>query len=142
MNFEFLRGELLLMVALLPIWWFATRPNWRSGVLFPRSAPAPMLRSRRGKTIVLAAVPRLLRGAAQASLIFVLAGPILVYQIDAVEREELAMVLAVDLSSSMLAQDMEEGKTRMEVARETAVRFIRGRATDRVGLVAFAGEAL
>ena len=38
----------------------------------------------------------------------------------------------------MTAKDLEAGRTRLEVARDAAVRFVRGRAGDRVGLVGFA----
>jgi Ca-activated chloride channel family protein len=50
-------------------------------------------------------------------------------------------VLAIDLSSSMLAQDFQP-QNRIEVAKETVKRFIAGRTSDRIGVVAFASEAL
>ena len=50
-------------------------------------------------------------------------------------------MIAVDISSSMLAEDFAPSN-RMEVAKAQAVSFIRGRTADRIGVVAFAGEAL
>jgi Ca-activated chloride channel homolog len=50
-------------------------------------------------------------------------------------------VLVVDLSSSMLAEDFHP-QNRLQVAKEQVSRFIRGRQHDRIGMVAFAGEAL
>ena len=57
------------------------------------------------------------------------------------EREGVAIVLAVDISSSMLAEDFRP-ENRIAVAKREVIRFIDGRDSDRIGLVAFAGEAL
>src|SRR5205823_5883148 len=51
------------------------------------------------------------------------------------------IVIAIDLSSSMLAQDFQP-QNRLEVAKETVKRFIAARTADRIGIVAFAAEAL
>ncbi|HET7599439.1 MAG TPA: VWA domain-containing protein, partial [Gemmatimonadales bacterium] len=57
------------------------------------------------------------------------------------KKEGIAIVIAVDVSSSMLAEDFAPSN-RLEVAKQQAIAFIRGRSSDRIGLVAFAGEAL
>ena len=57
------------------------------------------------------------------------------------KQEGIAIVIAIDISSSMLAEDFAPSN-RLEVAKRQAVGFIRGRTADRIGLVAFAGEAL
>ena len=51
------------------------------------------------------------------------------------------IVVAVDLSTSMWADDMEGSATRLEAAKAAAKRFVAGR-DDAIGLVTFAGEAL
>ncbi len=59
-----------------------------------------------------------------------------------VEAEAVDIVLLLDISTSMLAQDMTwEGRrtTRLEAARAATVEFIRSREGDRIGLIAFAG---
>jgi Ca-activated chloride channel family protein len=48
------------------------------------------------------------------------------------------ILLCLDVSSSMEEEDLQRGRTRLEVAREAATEFLRGRPGDRVGLVAFA----
>jgi Ca-activated chloride channel homolog len=58
-----------------------------------------------------------------------------------VRGEGISIVLAIDVSSSMLAEDFAPSN-RLEVAKRQAISFIRGRRTDRIGLVTFAGEAL
>ena len=52
------------------------------------------------------------------------------------------IVLALDVSSSMEAKDLDhQKKTRLEVCREVVAQFVEGRVNDRLGLVVFAGEA-
>lgn len=56
------------------------------------------------------------------------------------------IVIAMDISGSMLAHDYYKGKpekkSRLESAKEVATRFISNRENDNIGLVIFAGEAL
>jgi len=49
------------------------------------------------------------------------------------------IVLAIDVSSSMLAEDIKPN--RLEAVKEVAGEFIRGRRNDRIGMVIFSGEA-
>jgi Ca-activated chloride channel family protein len=56
-----------------------------------------------------------------------------------VNAEGIDIVIAFDLSPSMLARDFKPN--RLEAAREVAVDFIDMRADDRIGLVVFSGEA-
>src|SRR5204862_3034055 len=62
----------------------------------------------------------------------------------AVHREGVDVVLAVDLSGSMLAEDFEldTGRaSRLDVVKSVVNEFIAARAEDRVGLVLFAARA-
>lgn len=56
-----------------------------------------------------------------------------------VKTEGIDIVLALDISPSMLAKDFKPN--RLEAAKEVAKEFIEGRPNDRIGLVLFAGEA-
>lgn len=53
--------------------------------------------------------------------------------------EGIDIVIALDISSSMLAQDFQPD--RLEAAKNVAMEFISGREYDRIGLVVFSGEA-
>ncbi|MBN1986944.1 MAG: VWA domain-containing protein, partial [Prolixibacteraceae bacterium] len=53
--------------------------------------------------------------------------------------EGIDIVIALDISSSMLARDFTPD--RLEAAKNVAMEFISGREYDRMGLVVFAGEA-
>ena len=57
-----------------------------------------------------------------------------------VERSSVDFIIALDLSRSMLAEDM-EGKTRLAAAKDAIGKLLDRLGADRVGLVAFAGEA-
>jgi Ca-activated chloride channel family protein len=54
--------------------------------------------------------------------------------------EGIDIILAVDVSSSMLAEDFKP-KNRLVAAKQVAQEFIQGRTNDRIGLVVFAGES-
>ena len=56
-----------------------------------------------------------------------------------VTTEGIDIIVALDISSSMLAQDF--SPNRLEAAKNVAMEFISGREYDRMGLVVFAGEA-
>jgi len=56
-----------------------------------------------------------------------------------VSIEGIDIVMALDISSSMLAQDLKPD--RLEAAKDVALQFFKGRPDDRIGLVVFAGEA-
>lgn len=53
--------------------------------------------------------------------------------------EGIDIVLAIDISSSMLARDFKPN--RLEASKDLAVGFIEGRPNDRIGLVVFSGES-
>lgn len=52
--------------------------------------------------------------------------------------EGIDILLCLDTSSSMKANDMDQRRTRLEVAKAAAAEFIRGRPEDRIGLISFA----
>jgi len=82
-----------------------------------------------------------LRATAFAGLVVAIAQPRSGARAERVNSEGIDIALTIDISSSMLAEDFQP-QNRMEVAREKLKRFVLGRTTDRVGLVAFSGEAL
>lgn len=61
-----------------------------------------------------------------------------------IKASGIDIVIALDLSSSMRAEDFyQDGQrvNRLVIAKETLNRFVQGRKSDRIGLVAFSGEA-
>ncbi len=72
-------------------------------------------------------------------LILALARPQSFLQEENISSEGIDIVLAMDISSSMLAKDFEPD--RLVAAKNVAAEFIRDRPNDRIGLVVFAGES-
>ncbi len=83
--------------------------------------------------------PFALRAAAFALAVVALARPQGVEERSRSDAEGIDIVLAVDVSGSMLARDFKPD--RITAAKEVAGSFIADRFGDRIGLVAFAGEA-
>ena len=81
-----------------------------------------------------------LRLAAIACLIVVMARPQQRDSWRTTSTEGTDIVLALDVSSSMLARDF--APDRFEAAKEVATKFIAGRESDNIGIVVFAGESL
>lgn len=84
-------------------------------------------------------LPTLLRLAALAALIVALARPRDVHHNVESSTEGIDIVLAVDISGSMLARDFTPD--RITAAKQIAGEFVADRFGDRIGVVAFAGEA-
>src|SRR5213079_2725333 len=82
-----------------------------------------------------------LRNLALGFLIIALARPRSGAHTETQTSEGINIVLAIDLSSSMLALDFRPAN-RIEVAKQKVKQFIARRTSDRIGVVAFAGEAL
>ena len=129
---------LLLVLLLLPLWWLWRRRR--------RPAPAPgysdtglVADASRGAWIV--RLPPPLRAIGLMALAIGIAGPRVGGDEVETRQEGIAIAIALDISSSMLAEDFAPSN-RLEVAKQQALGFIRGRTSDRIGLVAFAGEAV
>lgn len=134
---SFARPWLLLLLVLPLAWWW-----WRRG---RRSMSTPysdlsLVQLIREHTWV-SRLPRICRVAAYGAWIVAAAGPRIGGAQVEMKKEGIAIVIAVDISSSMLAEDFAPSN-RMEVAKQQAIAFVRGRSADRIGVVAFAGEAL
>ncbi len=139
MSFGFTHPWLLLLVLPLAafLWWARRGP--RAALVFSR---APVLaRLARPSAAWLARVPGVFRTLGVLALILALAGPRTGMSAVDVQSEGIAIVLALDISSSMLAEDFHP-RNRLAVAKQVVHDFVQGRREDRIGLVAFAGEAL
>ncbi len=95
-------------------------------------------------------LPPALLAAASILLGIALAGPRLPDRSQRIEREGIAIMMAVDISSSMKALDLSEGdkeRTRLEAVMSVFKDFVlggedeKGRPDDAIGIVSFAGFA-
>jgi Ca-activated chloride channel family protein len=136
--FQFETPWALLLLLLLPAWWLWRRRHSPGAIVFSRTgvlAQGP----RAGQFIARAIF--VLRNVALAALIIALARPRTGARVENITTSGINIVLAIDLSSSMLAEDFQPNN-RLEVAKAKVKQFILARQSDRIGVVAFAGEAL
>ena len=133
---------LMLIVVVVPAFWFILARKQCPAVRFP-------------STILTQGLPKtskvffsqnifLLRVMAAAFFVVALAGPRKVLQDTQHASEGIDIVLAIDSSGSMAAEDFTingQRFNRLEVVKKVVEEFIQKRTADRIGLVTFAGLA-
>ena len=136
---EFANPEFLFLLLLLPMvaWWYYSRHRVHyASITMSNIAMFKGQSSWRGRARALLPI---LRGLAFICLVIALARPQRLLSEENVEADGIDIMLAIDLSSSMLAQDFEPD--RLLVAKRVAADFVEKREFDRIGLVVFSGEA-
>lgn len=129
---------LLLPLALLSVWMWYARRRRTATVQF--SHLAGFLKVHRGYRARVSWLPVLVKVVALVLAIFALARP---QKADTkIKRnvEGIDIMIVFDISDSMLIEDMEP-ENRLESAKSTIAKFVKGRVSDRVGLIVFAGES-
>ena len=138
-NYTFVNREffylLIIPIAIL-IWYILKYKFVSSTILFSDTHSI-------SKTITLKQrlrhLPYLLKIIAAALLIIAIARPQSTANWEESATEGIDIVLAMDISGSMLARDLKPD--RLEASKDVAMDFISKRKNDRVGLVIFAGES-
>ena len=140
MIFRFEDPWMLLLLGTLPVlvWWYLRGARRRRGSLTHPDAGG-LARAAGSGGRWLSHLPAALRGLALVCLVVAFARPQTGVTGENVVAEGIDIVLALDISSSMLAEDLTPN--RIEAAKEVAADFIEGRRNDRIGLVIFAGRA-
>jgi Ca-activated chloride channel family protein len=135
---QFASAWALPLLLVLPAWWLWRRKRKPPAIVFSRvSALTKGPRAGRGVTRMLF----LLRNMVLIGSVLALARPRSGARAEDVSSEGINIVIAFDISSSMLAQDFQP-QNRLEVARDKVKQFVSLRKSDRIGVVAFSGEAL
>ena len=127
----------LLLVPLMAAWWI-----WRyrkQEAALQHSNIAVFAGVKATLRVRLRWLPYALRVVAMAAAVVALARPQSQMSRQEMTVEGIDIVMAMDLSGSMLAEDFRPN--RLEAAKKVAADFIKGRKNDRMGLVVFAGEA-
>lgn len=129
---------LFLLLLLIPyIVWYFMRRKKTEPTMQVSTARMYMSAPRSWKLYLLHA-PFLLRIVAFVMIVLVLARPQTTDNWQNTEIEGIDIMLAVDVSTSMLAEDLKPN--RLEAAKQVAAQFINGRPNDNIGLTIFAGE--
>ncbi|MCS6989852.1 MAG: VWA domain-containing protein [Chloroherpetonaceae bacterium] len=141
-NFSFQNKEFLWLLLLIPplvaLYWWRERNGRVASLAF--SSVAQAFQTRQGWVKEARHAVFAMRVVALILLVLALARPVLENQKQVLYAEGIDIMLVMDLSGSMLAEDFEP-KNRMEAAKEVAQEFVRKRVSDRIGLVVFAGRS-
>ncbi len=132
---------LLFLLLLVPLYVFVElryRRGRRPAVRFPDVAVAKQVS---GKLVHWKRYLRMaMRALVLTLLVFALARPQAGSGTESVLSEGIDIVLAIDVSGSMRAEDFKP-KNRLAVAKEVVADFIMGRTSDRIGMVVFAADS-
>ena len=129
---------LLALVGLFLYVEFRLARRRRAAVTYP--ALAAVRRAAGAGTSWKRYVRPVLRGLALALLVVAIARPQAGSGSESILTEGIDVVVAIDVSGSMKAEDFKP-KNRLTVAKEVFGDFVRGRASDRIGLVVFAAQS-
>lgn len=130
---------LFLLILLIPyIVWYIMRRK-RTEATLQVSTTRMYMNVRKSWKVYLIHAPFLLRICTFVMIVLVLARPQTTDNWQNTEIEGIDIMLAMDISTSMLAEDLKPN--RLEAAKQVAAEFINGRPSDNIGLTIFAGEA-
>lgn len=137
-NITFSQPWFLVLLIIVPvlIWWYASKNNERLGAIIISDVSAKGLHSWKTSFRHLPFVFRLL------AIIFIttaMARPQTMFEEQNAEGEGVDIVLCIDVSGSMTAQDLTPN--RLEAAKNVAIDFVNKRLTDRIAIVIFSGES-
>ena len=133
------KGYFLLLLLLIPyiLWYFLYR---RKNVPTMRMSDTHMYRfAPKSMRVRLIHLPMVLRCLCFVLIVCAMARPQTHTSWDNKTVEGIDIMLAMDVSTSMLAEDLKPN--RIEAAKDVATEFVSGRANDNIGLTIFAGEA-
>ncbi|MDD4589387.1 MAG: VWA domain-containing protein [Parabacteroides sp.] len=131
---------LYLLLLLIPIiGWYIYKLSKSQASLQVSSSEGFMALGASSWKVWLRHVPFVLRTIAIALLIVILARPQSTNSWQNSSTEGIDIMMAMDISTSMLAQDLKPN--RLEAAKDVAAAFINGRPHDNIGLVVFAAES-
>lgn len=139
-NIEWANPEffwLLLIIPLIIGWYILRRNKWKGEI--PFSQTSNFSQKQFNWYNILVHIPFALRLIALSAIIVALARPQSSLSWQDVTTEGIDIVIALDVSGSMLAEDF--SPNRLEASKEVAMEFISERPSDRIGLVVYGGES-
>ena len=138
-NYTFVNSEYIYL-AIIPIliffWYFFKNKENFGTIVYSDINLVNYKKTLKQKLIHL---PFILKIIASLLLVIALARPQSSINWEESSIEGIDIVLAIDISGSMLAQDLKPN--RLEASKDVAVQFINKRSNDRIGLVVFSGES-
>ena len=122
---------IILLFAILQFWKYRTQKRFANSKLLKRLSPNQSLFKSILKIVVLS--------LAFVCLAIALVNPKIGTKLETVKRQGVDIVFAVDVSKSMLAEDI--APNRLEKSKQLVTQIINNLASDRVGIIAYAGKA-
>jgi Ca-activated chloride channel family protein len=126
---------LLLLLPLLMLWYALNNKKSSSAITVSSLA---IHKKTKSAANIFRHLPFVVRLLSLAVLITALARPQSRSNEEKIEGEGIDIVLCMDVSGSMLAEDF--SPNRLEAMKQVATNFVNGRKTDRIGVVIFSGE--
>jgi Ca-activated chloride channel family protein len=139
---RFANPEFFSLLAILPlmVYWYVRRQQHGGGTM--RFSHIGHIKSvGKSSSKKFRHVLFVLRVLAVALLIVAFARPQSGTTEEEIITEGIDIILAMDISSSMKAEDLARGKNRLDVTKEVAANFVNGRSNDRIGMVVFSGKS-
>ena len=133
---------LLLLGLLIPIGLIVFYINKKQGQSFLNIGALPNKDLVTSDTSILVILRKVIHPLLLLGFLFLtiaIARPQLRNTEEIITNEGIDMVISIDISGSMLAEDFQPN--RMEAAKDKALEFVNSRKSDRIGLVIFAGES-
>lgn len=122
---------ILLLFLVLQLWKYRAQKRFANKAMFKKLSPNTSLFKSILKIVVLC--------LAVLCLSIALVNPKIGTKLETVKREGVDIVFAVDVSKSMLAEDV--APNRLDKAKQLVTQIINNLASDRVGIIAYAGKA-
>lgn len=133
------KGAFFLFLVFIPaIIWYVVKLNDRNAKVRISSDTAILAFSSSLKNYLVHA-PFVMRLLGISALVVAMARPQSSSSWQDVTTEGIDIVIAMDISSSMLAEDLKPN--RLEASKNVAIEFVNSRINDRIGLVTYAGES-
>tara|TARA_R110000868_G_scaffold238647_3_gene493135 strand:+ start:1368 stop:2405 length:1038 start_codon:yes stop_codon:yes gene_type:complete len=120
-----------LFFLVLQFWKYKAQNKFADAALLKKLSP--------NKSIFKAVLKMVVLSLAFACLAIALVNPKIGTKLETVKREGVDIVFAVDVSKSMLAEDI--APNRLEKSKQLVTQIINNLASDRVGIIAYAGKA-
>ena len=122
---------IILLFAILQFWKYRTQKRFSNPKLLKRLSPNQSLFKSILKIVVLC--------LAVACFAIALVNPKIGTKLETIRRQGVDIVFAVDVSKSMLAEDV--APNRLEKSKQLVTQIINNLTSDRVGIIAYAGKA-
>ncbi|NNK82676.1 MAG: VWA domain-containing protein [Flavobacteriaceae bacterium] len=122
---------MVLLFLILQIWKHKTQKRFADKKLLERLSP--------DKSLFKSILKLFVWSLAIAFLVFGLVNPKIGTKLETVKREGVDIVFAIDVSKSMLAEDI--APNRLEKSKQLVTQIINNLASDRIGVIAYAGKA-